>query len=554
MKSRGCLLAVLGLVLLVSCRLSESQRLTPRDIERALRGKTLEERAREMFARTHIGRLGDVLTEAPGIRTLEVEGFGLVDGLQGRGTDVVPLNPAGLKSELLLQLARLRIPDRSERLRSLDTAPVRAVIKIPPLAREGMRLDVELRALGNPRSLQGGLLLPMDLQPLVETPGGTRRAGVVARAEGRITLDPGRRMLGEYAALDPHTGYIPAGAVFSRPYGEIEGKRISARPAGGLFLLLRKADLWNVYFVSWAINQRFQENIAQTLHARAVTVQVPAKYCLNWQRFTKILQEMDLSLLASEGKRGQRVKELGAELRSPDALVRRRASLALEAIGSPALGVLEAACQSPDLALKLEAARALMGIDETRAIPVLKEIYARGDEDQQAQVAVTLSMSRRTEGIEQLMEMLSNPSLLVRFRAVQSLVALKVEHRKVNVRRSLQESFDLIVVDSSAPPALVGKVNAPRQLLITAPNLALQVPFSLIRDDVDVAIYSDAEGQAVISYSIMGVMHKEVEEPQVRALVVLLDKIGLTVNDIFSLVYELGRSGAIPAEMLWLAE
>src|SRR5437660_9390336 len=101
-------------------------------------------------------RLKDI-ADFEGIRENMLVGYGLVVGLNGTGDS---LNRSIFTRESLIgMLERLGVNARDAALRTNNVAVVMVTATLPPFARQGARIDVTVSALGDAKSLLGGMLL-----------------------------------------------------------------------------------------------------------------------------------------------------------------------------------------------------------------------------------------------------------------------------------------------------------------------------------------------------------------------------------------------------------
>jgi flagellar P-ring protein precursor FlgI len=155
-------------------------------------------------------RLKDVI-EVEGVRSNDLVGYGLVVGLDGTGDGI---RNAPYTQEIFAGLLeRLGVNVQGENFSSRNVAAVIVTAKLPPFARTGMQIDVNVAAIGDAASLLGGTLI---MTPLRAGDGET-----YAVAQGPI-LGGGVAAEGEAASLSfgaPTTGAIPEGARVEREAG-----------------------------------------------------------------------------------------------------------------------------------------------------------------------------------------------------------------------------------------------------------------------------------------------------------------------------------------------
>src|SRR3977135_2175405 len=101
------------------------------------------------------------LANVEGVRQNQLIGYGLVVGLNGTGDTLnnIPFT----KQSLTAMLERLGVNIRGAQLRTGNVAAVMVTGNLPAFATQGTRVDVSVSALGDSKSLQGGMLLVTPL-------------------------------------------------------------------------------------------------------------------------------------------------------------------------------------------------------------------------------------------------------------------------------------------------------------------------------------------------------------------------------------------------------
>ena len=208
-------------------------------------------------------RVKDV-AEIEGVRSNQLLGYGIVVGLNRTG-DRVQQN---LYARQTLQnlLERMGISTTVDALKPENMATVLVTATLPPFARQGTRLDVQVSSIGDARSLQGGTLV---LCPLKGVDGQT-----YALAQGSVSV-------GGFAAGDdgnkveinhPTVGRVPNGATVERAV------RATLAAGNRLTLVLREDDFTTASRTARAVNERFGAGTARALDGRNIDVQVPAQF------------------------------------------------------------------------------------------------------------------------------------------------------------------------------------------------------------------------------------------------------------------------------------
>lgn len=198
------------------------------------------------------------LADFDGVRGNDLVGYGLVVGLDGSGDS---FRNAPFTEEMLASLLeRLGVNVTDEALRSKNVAAVIVTATLPPFARSGSRIDVNVSAIGDAKSLLGGTL--------VMTPLKAADGNIYAVAQGSI-IAGGVSAAGEGARVVdgvPTTGKIPVGGRVER---EVE---FDFAGIDTIRIALRNADFTTATRVEDAINRDFQRQLAVTLDSGTVLV------------------------------------------------------------------------------------------------------------------------------------------------------------------------------------------------------------------------------------------------------------------------------------------
>ena len=184
-------------------------------------------------------RIKDIV-DIEGVRDNQLVGYGLVVGLNGTGDSLN--NSPFTRQSLQAMLERLGVNIRGESVRTANVAAVMITANLPAFATQGSRIDVNVAALGDADSLQGGTLL---VTPLMGADGE-----VYAIAQGAVSIN-GFSAQGEAATVIsgvPTTGRISAGGLIEREIGFTLGAQRTLRPS------LRNPDLTTARRVALAIN------------------------------------------------------------------------------------------------------------------------------------------------------------------------------------------------------------------------------------------------------------------------------------------------------------
>jgi flagellar P-ring protein precursor FlgI len=194
--------------------------------------------AAEAHGRVRIKDIADF----EGVRQNILVGYGLVVGLNGTG-DTINNSPFTQQS-LIGMLERLGVNTRdiASTLRTKNVAAVMVTSALPAFARQGTRIDVNVGALGDATSLQGGTLL---VTPMLGADGE-----VYAVAQGPMAIG-GFVATGQAASVTrgtPTGSRVSNGAIVERE----SGFELAALQSANL--TLRNPDFTTARRVAQAIN------------------------------------------------------------------------------------------------------------------------------------------------------------------------------------------------------------------------------------------------------------------------------------------------------------
>lgn len=207
-------------------------------------------------------RLKDI-AQVVGIRPNQLSGYGIVVGLQGTGDG----QQAIFTIQSILSMLRRRgilITLDPRQVRVKNAAAVIVTAELPPFARSGDRIGVQVSSLGDAGSLRGGTLISTPLF------GGDQQ--VYAVAQGPISLGGGFSASAAGASEvsgHPTAGYIPDGALVERDVPVDLG-------ADGLVQIsLHQPDITTARRVAAVINQRVPNSaVAEAVDPKTVEVRL----------------------------------------------------------------------------------------------------------------------------------------------------------------------------------------------------------------------------------------------------------------------------------------
>lgn len=187
-------------------------------------------------------RIKDIVT-VENVRPNQLVGYGLVVGLAGTGDRL--RNSPFTEESLQAMLERMGVATRGVGLQSQNVAAVTITATLPPFARAGSTIDVQVSAIGDASSLQGGTLLAAPLRGM---DGQT-----YAMAQGQVAVS-GFKAQGAAAKINRGvltSARIAGGALVEREVA------FALRSADRLRLALRNPDFTTAQRIAAAIEERF---------------------------------------------------------------------------------------------------------------------------------------------------------------------------------------------------------------------------------------------------------------------------------------------------------
>ncbi len=196
-----------------------------------------------------------------GARDNQLAGYGLVTGLAGDGDK----NPVYTVQSIANMLQRFGVTVPPATLQAKNVAAVMVTADIPAFLKPGARLDVNVSATGDAKSLQGGVLIQT---PLLGADGRVYAVAQGAIAVGGFSGGAGGAGGATVQKNHPTVGQIIGGALVEK---EIPATIVHDQH---LELLLREPDFTSSARLAAAINQTFT-NSAHAVDSTTVRVRLP---------------------------------------------------------------------------------------------------------------------------------------------------------------------------------------------------------------------------------------------------------------------------------------
>ncbi|HBU48182.1 MAG TPA: flagellar biosynthesis protein FlgA [Myxococcales bacterium] len=211
---------------------------------------------------SHASRVKE-LVKIEGLRTNHLVGYGLVVGLDGQGdNDSARFTVKSIAA--LMQRQGVQVKEREIRVKNV--AAVMVTSQLPPFAKAGNNLDVQVSSIGNAKSLQGGTLLMTRMKG---ADGKTYALAQGPVSVGGFSLGGGG---GKVQKNHPTAGRVPSGATVERPApSQLE----TGKP---LLLHLNRPDFTTAARIARAINEALGSVSAHAMDPGQVKVNIPEPY------------------------------------------------------------------------------------------------------------------------------------------------------------------------------------------------------------------------------------------------------------------------------------
>ena len=206
-------------------------------------------------------RIKDI-ADVEGVRANQLSGYGVVVGLEGTGDGQQSL----FTVQSILSMLRRRgvtISIDPRQIRVKNAAAVVVTATLPPFARSGNHIDVQLSSIGDAKSLRGGTLI---LTPLL---GPDQQ--VYAVAQGAVSIGGGFAAQAAGASATsghPTVGVVTGGAIVER---EVP---VALGADGIVRLSLHDADVTTATRVANVVNASLGDGAAQAIDPATIEIRL----------------------------------------------------------------------------------------------------------------------------------------------------------------------------------------------------------------------------------------------------------------------------------------
>jgi len=207
-------------------------------------------------------RIKDVVN-VENVRENQLVGYGLVVGLAGTGDRM--RNAPFTEESMQAMLERMGVNIRGTQMRTQNVAAVSVTATMPPFSRAGSKIDVQVSAMGDATSLQGGTLIASSLRGL--------DGEIYAVAQGPVAVSGFK---GQGAAASVSRGVttsarVADGAIVEREVPYALGSATSLK------LALKNPDFTTAQRIAQTINNRV-DGSASVLDPATIQLAAPAAF------------------------------------------------------------------------------------------------------------------------------------------------------------------------------------------------------------------------------------------------------------------------------------
>ena len=230
-------------------------------------------------------RIGDVV-DVHGIRGNPLMGTGLVVGLNATGDSSLP--SAQMLTSLLRREAGVTFAPND--LRSANIAMVMVTAELGPWDLEGATIDVTISAMGDAKSLQGGMLLATELKGLDGEIYAVARVAAISTNSWTVEGRTGSKVSKNH----PTVGRIPNGANVER---SVTGHFVEAVGQNRIVTFrLRHENFTTAERIRQAINRRYPD-CAYAPDPGTIRVRLPDSVGIDQQvQFVDIIKQMEVEV------------------------------------------------------------------------------------------------------------------------------------------------------------------------------------------------------------------------------------------------------------------
>ncbi|WNE32840.1 flagellar basal body P-ring protein FlgI [Helicobacter pylori] len=214
-------------------------------------------------------KIGDIASVV-GVRDNQLIGYGLVIGLNGTG------DKSGSKftmQSISNMLESVNVKISADDIKSKNVAAVMITASLPPFARQGDKIDIQISSIGDAKSIQGGTL--------VMTPLNAVDGNIYALAQGAIVSGNSSNLL---------SANIINGATIEREVS------YDLFHKNAMVLSLKSPNFKNAIQVQNTLNKVFGNKVAIALDPKTIQITRPERFSM--VEFLALVQEIPINYSA----------------------------------------------------------------------------------------------------------------------------------------------------------------------------------------------------------------------------------------------------------------
>jgi hypothetical protein len=515
-----------------------------------------------------IGVVGDV-TEVDNAGYIQVSGVGLVTGLDGTGH-----SPKGTYRDMLEGQLRKMKGNSAALLNSPNNALVLLTTKIPPGARPGEHLDVEivLPEGSKTTSLKGGYLYETSLYEHASTAdispdaksNRTMLGHVLAKAKGPLItgmgdpLDPG----GQKRALVWSGGVclVPRAYIFKlTTKDDKKSGKVTSNIANRINVQFQDdpkkmqaaqsmRDLMLLDGVTQGLNSAFSPGMGQGEMAKAVgkeyiSIRVPYAYRYNHERFLRVARL--LPIVETPDAMAHYRDRLDKLILDPKNCI--RAAYRLEALGEKSAPILRKGLESPDPLVRFCAAESLTYLGSTAGVEEIAKLVTQHPEHPEFRAYGLLALAGLDEAIcrnklSELMQ-LNDPEL--RSGAFRALRLLDENDPRLN-DEPVAGQFFLHRIAPVSEQLILFSMHKRAEIVLFGPEIRIRVPVKiLVSGEFTVTAEADDTRLTVSRLNVKGTQRKQTT-PVLEDVIRTMADLGAGYAETIDLLKALDEQHALP--------
>ncbi len=401
-----------------------------------------------------------------GMNSILVRGVGLVNSLPKTGG---PTDPSPYRDQLIEEMRRNNVKSPNEVLELDTNSIVRVTGVIPPGARRGDLLDIQIDAPpgSNATDLHSGWLLDARLRYEQVAGGRVRKGDVLAMATGPMLTRASFQ--GDLDERNKTQGLILSG-------GSIQKDRTM-----GLVLRPEFTHVKVASDIAKAINRRFfffdgttRRGVAKPIEDDYIRLELHPRYDEALGRYIAVVRAIAIDMRTANQQ--SRLQKLATLLLDPTTAA--DAALQLEALGESAIPTLVEGLKTENAELRFYAAEALAYLDRPEAIEPLEQAIASESAFRHPAFTALKGLDH-PEVADALLHLFDHPSIETRYGAYVAMRGRTDAATRLPVE-PVGDALRYYEIESTAPPVIVFSTRDTPEVVVFGKPSAIQLTDFLI--------------------------------------------------------------------------